>query len=203
MSSTAGIEATAGLIPIYLHLQKLNGQFLLQAHSLPPNHIISSILESRNSSSHESHHISLDKLIPRQCSIIKGSLVNMDNRFNKVFPSFSPFNYEFSPGNRLINIFSNCFSFHSLNEKSKQDVKNHLQNLDNITIQASSDPLSMIVVTDTSIKNQIAMLIAYIHRSDNLVIKTIHHVVNITSTEAELFAIRCSINQTTLLPNVN
>jgi len=194
MSPMAEIKAIASLIPIHLHLQKLNRQFLLQAHLLSYNHIISSILESRDSSSHESHHLSVNKLIPRQCSIIKDSLVDIDNRFNKVFPSFSPFNYEFSLRNRLIDIFPNHFSFHSLNRKSKQNVKNHLQSLDNITIQASSDPLSTIVVMYASIKNQVTILIAHIHRSNNPVIKTIHHAVNITSTEAKLFAIRCGIN---------
>ena len=77
----------------------------------------------------------------------------MNNKFNQVFPFFSPFNYEFLLGNRLIDIFTNCFPFHSLNRKSKQDIKNYLQNLDNITIQVLSDSLSMIVVTNASIKN--------------------------------------------------
>jgi len=36
----------------------------------------------------------------------------MDNRFNKVFSSFDPYNSEFSPGSRIIDIFSSCFSFH-------------------------------------------------------------------------------------------
>jgi len=33
--------------------------------------------------------------------------------------------------------------------------------------------------------------------------KTIHHVINITFTKAELFAIRCGINQTTQLQGLN
>ena len=55
--------------------------------------------------------------MPRQQAIIKGPIVDMDNMFNKVFPSFSLFNYEFLTGNRLIDVFSNYFSFHSLNRK--------------------------------------------------------------------------------------
>jgi len=34
-------------------------------------------------------------------------------------------------------------------------------------------------------------------------VKTIHHPINVTSTEAELFAIRCSINQATQLQGLN
>jgi len=95
------------------------------------------------------------------------------------------------------------FSFHTLNRKNNHDIKSHLQYLDNITIQASSDPLLVVVVTDASIKNQIATSISHIHSHDKPVIKTIHHTVNIISTKAKLFAIRCSINQATYLSNVN
>jgi len=61
-------------------------------------------------------------------------MTDIDNRFNKILPSFSPFNCEFSPGNRLIDIFPNHFSFYSLNRKSKDSIKTHLSNLDNITL---------------------------------------------------------------------
>ena len=74
--------------------------------------------------------------MPRQCAIIKGSIVDMDNRFNKVFLSFSLFNYEFLLGNRLIDIFSNHFSFHSLNKKSNHNIKSYLLKLNSITLQA-------------------------------------------------------------------
>ena len=60
-----------------------------------------------------------------------------------------------------------------------------------------------IVISDGSIKNQVATTIAHIYVHDNPVIKTLHHAVNITSTEAKLFAIRCGINQATLLANIN
>ena len=54
-----------------------------------------------------------------------------------------------------------------------------------------------------SIKNQVATSIAHIHVYDNQVIKTLYHTVNIIFTEAELFAIRCGINQATQLANIN
>ena len=126
----------------------------------------------------------------------------MDNRFNEVFLSFSPFNYEFSPGNKLIDVFSNYFSFHSLNKKSDHNVKSQLLKLNSITLQALLDPYLVVIVTDASIKNQVATLILYIHIYNRPVIKIIHHTVNVMSTEAELFVIRCSINQAICLPNV-
>ena len=54
---------------------------------------------------------------------------------------------------------------------------------------------SVIVILDTSIRNNVAMSISHIHSSLNDIKKTIHHAVNIASTEAKLFAIRCGINQ--------
>ena len=118
----------------------------------------------------------------------------MDNKFNEIFPSFSPLNCEFSLGNRLIDIFPNHFLFHPVNRKSKDSVKTHLCKLDDITLHSSTDPHSIIVVSDTSIKNNVTTLISHVHIHDSPVIKTIYHAVNVMSTEVELFVIRCSIN---------
>jgi len=41
------------------------------------------------------------------------------------------------------------------------------------------------------------------HIDNKTLIKTIHHVVHITSTEAELFTIRCGINQVTNFDNMS
>ena len=53
----------------------------------------------------------------------------------------------------------------------------------------------IIVVLDTSIKNNITTFIAYIHLYLYLIKKTLYYTINITSTKTELFTIRCSINQ--------
>ena len=84
----------------------------------------------------------------------------MDNRYNKNFPFFSPFNSKFLLGNRLIDVFPNHFLFYSLNRKNNHDVKSHLCHLDNITLQALLDPQLVVVVIDASIKNQIAISIS-------------------------------------------
>jgi len=60
----------------------------------------------------------------------------------------------------------------------------------------SSKTLSYaLIVTNISIRNNVATSIAHIYICNRPVFKTLHHTVNITSTEAELFAIRCGINQ--------
>ena len=140
--------------------------------------------------------------MPKQQLKIKGLITDIDNRFNEIIPSFSPFNYEFLLGYRLVDIFPNCFVFYSSDRKSDNSIKNHLHNLENATLQASSDSNAVIVVLDANIKNHVTTLITHIHIHDCSVIKTVHHAVNITTTEVELFAIRCSINQATYIPNI-
>ena len=146
-------KAIASLIPIHLHLQKLIGRFHLRAHSLLSNYIIKLLLEMRSLNDNESYWLLLERLMHRQQTIIKDLIVDMDNRFNEVFSSFSLFNCEFSSGNRLIDIFPNHFLFHSLNRKSNHSIKSHLCNLDSITLQVSSDLHLVVVMSDASIKN--------------------------------------------------
>ena len=130
-------------------------------------------------------------------------MVDIDNRFNKIVSSFSPLNYKFLPENRLIDIFPNQFSFYSLDRKSKDSIKSHLHNLENISLQLLLDSHAVIIVLDISIKNNITTLIAHIHSYDSPVIKTIHHAVNVSSTETEIFTLRCSINQATQQSDIN
>ena len=132
--------------------------------------------------------------MPKQYSNIKGPIIDIDNSSNEIFPLFSSFNCEFSPKNRLIDIFPKCFSFHYLNRNCKSSIKNHLCKLKDITLQASSDLLIVVVVSDASIKNHVITSIAYVYVYSSPVVKTIHHVVNIMLTEAKLFVIRYGIN---------
>jgi len=117
----------------------------------------------------------------------------MNNRFNGIFPSFTPLHFELSPGHRIIDNFSDYFVF-NLHSKQKDD-RAYAHQLDNMVIEASSSPSTAIVVTDASIKNDVAISISHIHIYDNPIAKNVHHVVYVTSTEAELFTMRCGINQ--------
>ena len=58
-----------------------------------------------------------------------------------------------------------------------------------------------IVLLNISIRNNIAIFILHIHSHNKPIIKTIHHAVNVTITKAELFTIRCGINQAIGIPN--
>ena len=111
---------------------------------------------------------------------MKFPLIEVDNKYNKFFPSFSFFNKEFKPGNYLKDLFSDHFSFHYYSSNIKKDI----ENLNNIAFRTSSNPFSTIVVLDASIKNHVATSISHIHSFDKPVIKTIHKAVNIIITES-------------------
>ena len=121
----------------------------------------------------------------------------MNNRFNKVFPSFVPLHSEFSPSNRVIDIFSNYFSFNLYSKQKDNSLKMYIYQLDNLAIESSSIPSHALIIMNTSVKNNIAMSISHMHIYNKPITKTLYHVVYVTSAEAELFAIRCSINQAT------
>jgi len=192
--SLFGIKAIVGLIPINLHLQKLCERSQLQAHSLSPNHIICSLIEPSPCSLSIQHLSSLGSLTKRQCGLIKGHLVDMNNRFNEIFSSFIPLHPEFSLSNRVIDIFSNYFSFNLFSKKKDDSLKMCIYQLDSLAIEFSSVPFHALVITDTSVKNNIAMSISHMHIHNKPIIKTLHHAVHVTSIEAKLFAIRCGIN---------
>ena len=198
-SSSGGIEAILGLIPIYLYIKKLYNHFFSRGYSLPHNHIIKSILSSDESSDHTLYSLSLDTLTFKQRSSLNSSLINMDNKKNKFIASFNPFNQEFSPGNRLIDSFSNIISFYP----QGKNVKNHIQNLDFLMLRASSNSSTSLVISNVSIKNNVTTSLSHIHIHNKPVIKMLHCTMNVTSTEAKLLAIHCSINQSIGLHQIN
>jgi len=116
----------------------------------------------------------------------------MANRSHEYFSSFSLLNSEFSPGSRIIDTFSDCFSFNVCDKRN--NIKFWAQELDNLTIKSSLSSSVALVASDASIKNNIATSISHIHMVDKPLTRIIHQAVNVTSTEAELFAIRCGIN---------
>ena len=50
----------------------------------------------------------------------------------------------------------------------------------------------MFIIFDASIKNNVATTLIF---KENITLKTVYHAMNVSSTEAKLFAIRCDISQ--------
>jgi len=136
---------------------------------------------------------SIDSLTSCQKTITKGYLIDSNNKLYGVFPAFSPFHPEFNLGSRIVNLFPDHFSF-NLAGKEKNNKKCS-QQLNEMTLQLSSSPYMAIVVTDASVKKDIATSISHMHICNHPLTKTVYHAVYVMSTEAELFAIRCGINQ--------
>jgi len=90
-----------------------------------------------------------------------------------------------------------------MNKKYKKGKRAYICKINETTLQILADSKTVVIVSDTSIKNQVVTSIAHIHIHDNPVIETLHHAVNVISTEAKLFAIRCGINQAIQLVNIN
>ena len=131
-SSSYGIKAIAGLIPIKLHLQKLGGRSQLRVYKLPHNHLLQSLIKLNLNLSPNFKSTASDLLTNWQCSLVKDHLVDMANRSHECFSSFSSLNSEFSPSSRIIDIFSDCSSF-NVCDKSK-DIKFRAQELDKLTL---------------------------------------------------------------------
>jgi len=108
------------------------------------------------------------------------------------------FNKEFKPGNHIVDIFPDQFYFHPY----LINIKKHMKNLEEVMFKASSNLFSTIVVSDASIKNQVATSISHIHSFNKPVIKTLHRAINITTAKAELLAIQCGIDQVVTNPNI-
>jgi len=201
MSPVEGIEAIVGLIPIKLHLQKLVGRSQLHSLVLSHNHLIWLLMDSPSSSSKCQHPTSLSTLTDHQRSLIKGYLVDSNNKSYGISLFFSSLHSELSLGSRIIDNFLDHFSF-NLSNKGKND-KICLQQLDNMVLKLSSSLSMAIVVTDASIKINIATSISYMYLANHPLTKTVYHVAFVTSNKAKLFVIRCGINQACIKENVS
>ena len=188
-----GIEAIAGIIPIRFHLQKIARRLLIHPFKLPTNHILRNLMDDSPPSPNIPNSIS--SLTNHQRTIAKGHLIDSCIKALGIFLSFSPFNPEFSPSSHIIDIFSDQFSFNLVNKKEKEKDKIHAQELNDMVLCNSSSPHTALIITNASIKKDIATSISHVHIGNRLLTKTVHHALFVTSIEAELFTIRCDINQ--------
>ena len=162
--------------------------------------MLKGLLEKRFSSLLSHHHFSLEYMTTKQQAAIKSFIVDASSHLNGIFLSFDSLNKEFYLGNRLVDSFSSC----NKADYSLEESKSHYCSLlDNIVLNTSSDPSTVVVISDTSIKSNITMSVIYDHLFNNPLKKTLHHAINVTSTEAELFSIRCGINRTTQISSTS
>ena len=199
-SPSEEIEALAGIIPIKFHLQKLTDYSLIWPFKLPENHIIRSLMNDSPHRSNSSNPHAIGSLMNCQRNIAKGHIIDSKIKSYGIFPSFDPLHQEFTPGHCVSDKFSDRFSFNLVNKKGKDNIC--AQELDDLVLQNSLSS-SALIVTDASIKNNIATSVVHIHQANSPLIKIVHHAVFVTSSEAELFAVRCGINQACNKDNIS
>jgi len=162
-SPSMGIEAIAGIILIKFHLQKIARRSEIHPLKLSPSHLLRSLMDDSLSSSITPNSYRIGSLTNRQRNLTKGHLIDSLNKALGIFPLFSPLNPEFSPGLCITDEFSNCFCFNLVNKKEKEKYKTCAQELDDMVLSNSSSPQSALVVTDASIKHDIAISILHVH----------------------------------------
>jgi len=202
-SPAEGIEAIAGIIPIRFYLQKIARKSQIHLLKLPDNHILKHLMDNNPPHPNSTNSFNIGSLTNCQRTLTKGHLIDSSIKSNGIVPSFSPLDPEFSLGHCIIDNFSNRFSFNLVNRKEKEIHKIRTQELNEMVLSNSSIPNTALVITDASIKNDIATSISHIHSANRPLIKTVHHTSFVTSSEAELFTIRCGINQAYSLDNAS
>jgi len=92
-SPSEGIEAIAGLIPIMLHLRKLNGRHHLQYASTSPSHAINSLLDTQHAKDQIPHKNSISKLTIKQQANLKSPIKDVNDHLNSVRQCFNPLHF--------------------------------------------------------------------------------------------------------------
>jgi len=54
---------------------------------------------------------------------------------------------------------------------------------------------SMFIISDINVKNNITTTVLHIWKKYKIIMKIVHYIMNVISTEAKIFAIRCCISQ--------
>ena len=161
--------------------------------------MLNSLLDEHHSKKATSHYIATCHLISKQCSNFKNPIVDTNNCLNKIFSAFNSLNKELSPSFYLVDTFSDHFSFHLVNCKDTDIRIAYYNNLKNIYENPHNNHEFILIITNVSIKNNIATSVSHIWREHKIIVKTIHHAINVLSTKAKMFAIRCGISHASQL----
>jgi len=191
------------LISIHLYLDKVSGRYYLRVASLSKQHAINSLLNDHHSKEAKLHWLAIDNFTEKQRLKIKSFIVDTNNYLDEIYSFFNRLYRKLLSGFCLCDNLSNCFSFHKVDKKKPENICNHLKSLDELLFNSFLNPNMVIIIADTSIRNNIATSVSYIFSWYGNLSKIIYHAFNITLTEAKLIAIRCGINRPIQVSNVN
>jgi len=189
-SPLEGIEAIAGLVPIFSHLQKLNGCHYLCYASVPPSHAINSLLDLQHAKDQPPHKFSMSSLTPKQQAKLTSPIKDVNERLSKITKTFHPLHPLLSPGSRVVNRFSSRIASHSPPSSSDEDLFKHIQDLNITFCQSQCLPYHTAVIADGGVKkNNVTTAAAHIWLDNHVVNQPQIQTMNITSVGAELMAI--------------
>ena len=123
------IEAIAGLIPIVLHLCKLNRCHYLYYALIPSSYAINSIFDSQHTKGYSSHKFSTSNLTIKQNEKLKSPIKDINEWLSEITQDFHLLHSIFSPSSRLVDHFSSRISFYSPLSSNDKDLHKHIQKL--------------------------------------------------------------------------
>jgi len=97
-SPSEGVKAITGLVPINLHLKKLNSYHYLRYATIPLSHAINSLLDKHQNRNKNHHKYSLANLTSKQKLKLKSPIKDVSERLNKIKDEFDLFYFIFHPG---------------------------------------------------------------------------------------------------------
>ena len=189
-SPSEGIEAIAGLTPIYLYLQKLNGHHHLHYASIPPSHAINSLLDLAHAKNQSAHKFATSNLTNKQQTNLKSPIKDVNEHLNEIFLCFNPTHILFSPGSRVVDHFSSRIVFYSPLLSSNKDTQIHIQNLNHAFRQLQDSPHSTAIIADGGVKkSNVTSAVAHTWSNNSIINQFCTQTINIISIEAELMFI--------------
>ena len=110
--------------------------------------------------------IAISYLMIKQYSKIKSPIIDINNHLNKVLLSFDSLNKELSFRFHLVDIFLDCFSFLLVNQKDSDILTSYHNKLINIFENLLINQDNVLIITNTSIKNNVATSVSHIYIRD-------------------------------------
>ena len=144
-------------------------------------------MDKHHSKKAKLHCITIAHLMTKQHLKIKSSIMDINNCLNEIYHLFDSLNEEISSGFRLIDIFSDCFSFISVNWKDSKALVAHKNRLNNIYRDFLTKYDTVFIISSVSIKSNITTSISHIWRGHEIIIPLSYKTYSISSLSQMLF----------------
>ena len=159
-----------------------------------------SLLSAHNSKGARPHSQSLALLTDAQSAQLRSPLLDTEASLLNLTERFSPLYPEMCLGHRLLDNFPDCISFHPCDHSKESFHRLHLKALDHLCQRASTDPSTLVVVTDASViplRNMQTISATHFWRLGKQVSSSKAPAGRTTALDAELFAIRLGVTKVT------